>query len=332
MPKHADPWLQETVAGYLSQRLALPSFAAMAANMQQMANMRSLSTADGHRPQFPHGDYIGQLLDLYHLQHGQLPPALQQRAASLPAVLVPALLADGGHAGAAKQMDELAAQLSALRGGRGVAKSIFQSLAYTGDFALQRDILDHGTSTTSKVEGKVSFRAIARNPFRLVYREEGRLTLPQGNGLSRTFEVSAAYVYEYNADRDCIDIFFSKVGEPEVIDRPFISLYFKPPPAAQTTGAGTDAETAPLVTCASVTACSPSAVGNTSPRSDDADGRLLGMKGWTSAADHLCGQDLYKAGYGFGFAGLVMGEVDIVFDVRGPSKNYRSTSKLTALR
>ncbi len=77
-----------------------------------------------------------------------------------------------------------------------------------------------------QVAGKVTFTRIDPEGKYLLYKEEGKLKMPNGY----EFDASHYYVYHYNFDQDTLDIFFSTVGKPEVIDRPFISMGFSPTP------------------------------------------------------------------------------------------------------
>lgn len=52
--------------------------------------------------------------------------------------------------------------------------------------------------------------------------------------------------------------------------------------------------------------------------------------GWIAEAKHLCGEDNYIASYCFTFQGMTIQAMKIVFDVLGPSKNYRSTTIVKA--
>lgn len=106
------------------------------------------------------------------------------------------------------------------------------------------------------------------------------MTLANG----QKFEASQSYLYSYNDFDDSLDISFSTVGNPTVIDRHFLTLNLKP-----------------------------------------------SNLGWVAQAKHLCGEDNYYANYTFNMEGYNCRSIDIIFDVEGPAKNYRSITKLTLI-
>jgi hypothetical protein len=309
---------QELVAGYISGRLALPSASAMQKELLQRDEVKQ----QPWRPQFPHTDYIGHMFNLAHVNN-KIPSFLQhaidnkrQRSDTDKIdlkekeglIVIPALFGQD-----TSTLQDLQRTLKKFRNGYLIARNIFYSLSYTHSYDLEREITDHRSGSISIVTGTVIFRAIDRNPYRLLYQEEGKILL-QG----KSYDVSQAYIYEYNHEKDCIDISFSKVCDKEVIDRPFISLSFNKMLQKE-------------ISC---TSCGRTDINSTpSPGARDEDGVLSSIadaRGWTSTANHLCGEDMYHAAYTFAFAGLRMKDIYIVFDAQGPSKDYRSVTKLTA--
>jgi hypothetical protein len=130
----------------------------------------------------------------------------------------------------------------------------------------------------SSVRGEVNFSLISDHEYKskhLWYHEHGIFSTEKG----AKFEVSQSYVYAFNEAEDCLEISFSTVGSPTLIDRHFLSLRFKPSPI-----------------------------------------------GWIATAKHLCGEDNYHANFTITFNGLNIARMEIVFDVLGPAKNYRSST------
>jgi len=53
---------------------------------------------------------------------------------------------------------------------------------------------------------------------------------------------------------------------------------------------------------------------------------------WVATSDHLCIKDLYSAKFQVKLDGLAATEIIITYRVKGPSKDYESTTYLTPLR
>lgn len=273
-----------------------------------------------HRPQFPHGDYLGQMLDLYYKLHRKLPSRLNESYEGLP--VIPGALLDPteqANIHAKDPVNDMKQIIDRFRSGWLLSRNIIDSLAYTKRYKFNRVIVDHlnGEQVTN-IEGHVNFTSINRQFRRLLYHEEGKMYLG-----GRSYDVSQNYVYEYNKEKDTLDISFSKVGAPEEIDRPFISLtFFKGNEdndqvcnSVQCGSASDDILQQPMYqdALASIVEDSESETGF-----------------WVSRANHLCGEDLYRARYAFAFQGLKVATLRIVFEVRGPSKDYRAVTILSA--
>lgn len=214
--------------------------------------------------------------------------------------------------------EEVLRELQSFQQGKHIAKAVAYALE-GGKWTLYRELYDKDSQKVSVVEGNVQFHRIHsdagagkvqagscgidgegscgntadtpvlpttpltssdlfQNPF-LWYHENGQIKLPNGMKL----DVSQSYIYRYDEESDSLDIFFSKVGESQEIDRPFIRLKFSPVD-----------------------------------------------EGWLAKAYHLCGEDHYHASYLISFSGLNITKMEVVFDVLGPKKNYRSTTYFTA--
>jgi hypothetical protein len=53
---------------------------------------------------------------------------------------------------------------------------------------------------------------------------------------------------------------------------------------------------------------------------------------WVATSDHLCIKDLYKATFQVKLDGLVATEIIMTYRVKGPAKDYESTTILTPER
>lgn len=185
------------------------------------------------KPQFPHSDYVGMMLDLAKdLQLSILQPtkAIQSSSSSKSPlqVIVPSCFADCKHDSdtTSPVLDDMYSEIQQRQRGKNVAQSILYALE-GGTWAFQRELFDKDHGSISTVDGKVKFSFIFEPSYsdkHLWYHEEGIFTTARG----QRFDVSQSYIYSYNRDLDSLDIFFSTVGKPTVIDRPFISLHFKP--------------------------------------------------------------------------------------------------------
>lgn len=169
------------------------------------------------RPHFPHPDYVGMMFD-YATALGCVPPShfLESHRYITPHYF----------AGREDIMNSLEKDVEeARRTGKNVAKFVFQALE-NGKWSFHRTIDDRKSNVKMQVRGTVTFVPIFPSPTGeyLLYKEEGKLMLPNG----QEFDTSHYYVYHYNAEKDTLDIFFSTVGKPEVIDRPFITMSFIP--------------------------------------------------------------------------------------------------------
>lgn len=197
------------MAAYIKGEIPLPTEDVMRSNIERMVELRNRRP----RSQFPHPDYMGMMLD-YAADLKRLPsPEFLRRHR----IITPHHFS--GDEAAVQAMEQA---ISLSHGeGKHVAKHVFQALEGES-WAFRRVITDRKSKSTMSVYGKVSFTPIDAAGEYLLYKEEGKLVMANG----AEFDSSHYYVYHYNAKQDTLDIFFSKVGEPEVIDRPFISMGF----------------------------------------------------------------------------------------------------------
>ena len=266
------------------------------------------------RPQFPHSDYMGMMLDLAKAL--DLPIQLPS---SYPLVL-PAFFSSNAEI-REQVSDSVTKDIEKYKKGNGVAKAIAYALE-GGKWKMYRELFEKSTNRINVVEGYLEMHRIRKpvpvdhlptssssaqscssasgtclvgedsptipanlssqdlliNPF-LWYHETGHLVLANGMKL----DVSQSYVYRYNEETETLDVYFSKVTSPQEIDRPFLRLRFE----------------------------------------------CVEGEGWIAKAYHLCGEDHYHASYLLSFAGLNIAKMEIIFDVLGPQKNYRSTTTFT---
>ncbi len=212
--------LQRLAAQYLAGLKPLPSPEIIAKGLGDSQTIRNQIP----KPQFPHSDYEGMMLDLamdLGLSIGQVTNANGQQ------VLVPSLFVNSNcESNGESVLCAMHQEIEDRKRGKGLGHSIIYALE-GGTWTLQRELFDKDNGTTSTVEGKVKFSLITEPDYsdkHLWYHEEGTFTTARG----AKFDVSQSYIYSYNRDLDRLDIYFSTVGNPTVIDRPFISLQFQP--------------------------------------------------------------------------------------------------------
>jgi hypothetical protein len=114
-------------------------------------------------------------------------------------------------------------EIEQYRKGKFIGQAILQALE-NGRWTFERIINDHLTESTMIVKGIVTFTPIKPSLDYVLYKEEGKLRLRNGIEM----DVSHYYIYHYNIEQDTLDISFSTIGTPEIIDRPFVSLKFIP--------------------------------------------------------------------------------------------------------
>lgn len=205
---------QKLVAQYIAGIKPWPILADVETSLQTARELR----AHRPKPQFPRSDYIGMLMDLSR-ELGILPTSAWRNEHR---VITPAYFTQDPTAMHAVEED-----IEELRKGKYIAKSILRSLE-GGKWSFHRRLFDKKTCAESLVTGSLTFDPISSSPAmkHVLYKEQGALILPNGN----RFDVSQHYVFHYNEEMDCLDIFFSKVGNPEEIDRHFLSLQLTPTP------------------------------------------------------------------------------------------------------
>lgn len=166
------------------------------------------------RPLFPHPDYMGMAFD-YARELGRVPDETFRAQHS---IITPKYFT-----GDATSLEPMYREIRSYREeGKLIGRAILQALE-NDTWTFHRTITDKLTNSQNTVTGKVTFQPIAPDYERVLYKEQGILTLPNGQ-----FEVSQHYIYQYDATKDSLEVFFSAVGKPETIDRPFVSLKFTP--------------------------------------------------------------------------------------------------------
>lgn len=199
------------MAGYINGSIPLPSKDRMEQSLMLMLQLRN-NQPRGH---FPHPDYVGMMFD-YAKELGSVPSVefLHQHRFISPHYF----------SGREDIMNALEEEVeNSRRKGKLIPKYVYQALEYES-WTFERIIRDRKSASIMRVRGKVSFTPIDDLGEYLLYKEEGKLTM--ANGVE--FDASHYYIYHYNTQQDTLDIFFSTVGKPEVIDRPFISMTFVP--------------------------------------------------------------------------------------------------------
>jgi hypothetical protein len=300
--------------------------------------------------QFPHSDYPGLLLDLAS-DLNLLPPleTLKENR-----IVVPSLFNSKNRDLVNQQIKQLCDD---LKKGKGISKNILSSVE-NHSYSFQRTItnyLDENSVTT--VNGTVSFQRIPFMPLSdekihslisscsvpttdktterneqskqgssdglvledirvvddrlfLLYKEEGKLSLPNG----QSFDVSQNYIYYYNSFNDCMEIFFCHRDNPSIIDYHFLTLKFEKKEVNKNNDNNNNDN-------------------NNNDKTENADKTDTKEQenGWIGKNDHLCINDLYKANYLFQFQGLELPDIMIDFHVKGPKKDYLSSTKLQLL-
>ena len=259
------------VCEYISGARPLPAEDVCRRGLASAADVRH-QPIRGH---FPHPDYVGMMFDL--ARQLKLVPSKEFR--NQHRYVTPQYFSPCVDHSALHPVEEA---VDAFQKGKMIGKAVIQAMeGESWDF--RRVIHDRLTGSDSVVEGTVSLARIVDRWEHLHYHERGLLTLPHDKGV---FDVSQSYIYTWNAQLDTLDVFFSKVEQPQQVDRPFLSL--------------------PL---------------------------SRGPTGWiATGVHHLCGADNYVASYEFRFDGLALAAFDAVFDVRGPTKDYLSTTHYTLRR
>lgn len=160
------------------------------------------------RPVFPHADYMGMAFD-YARELGLVPDETFRANHS---IITPQYFARN-----VPSLEAMYDEMRSYREGKLIGRAIIQALENDA-WTFNRTLTDKRTNAQNEVTGRVTFQPIAPDYEQVVYREEVL------SGHSEALQ----YIYQYNAATDSLDIFFPKAGEPETIDRPFVSLKFAP--------------------------------------------------------------------------------------------------------
>lgn len=187
--------------------------------------------------------------------------------------------------------------LSALTGGRFVARAVFRSLL--GRWALERDLVSKlpghpsghfsGTATFSPRDATADGRGAAAAEadgvdgpgLEYLYVEEGDFRA--ANGLS--FRATRRYVWRYDEARDKLSVWFVRTDDQKRADYLFHEIDFIVPEE---------------------------------PRDDDESAG----RGWEAKSGHLCEADMYNVKYEFCFRAVNLREWRIGYTVKGPKKDY----------
>jgi hypothetical protein len=270
------------------------------------------------KPQFPHHDYAGLLVDLA-AELGQLPKSFNYFQENR--IVTPFAFNSQWNEAMSRDLQEVHINSSK---GNNISKFIVRSLE-NRKYSFQREIFNRLDNSSSFVNGNITFERIPslsiddktiqdmcstcavssssaseseeKSPKShlkeietisepddrvfLLYRETGMIELPNKPG--KPFEVNQYYIYYYNAKRDTLELFFTKRDNIMEIDYHFLSLRFQKQPGS----------------------------------------------GWIGRNEHLCIKDLYQATFLTQFNNFAIPNMSIEFEVQGPNKNYNSKTNLT---
>lgn len=263
-----------------------------------------------HRPQFPQFDYPGfmdTLFQLCCLQKGDYPTHNVQ----IGAAVVPTFYqADENLSQLC--LKEIKEEVTLGQDGSRLPKVVLQSIL--GNWTFDRNIIHFQTRKKERVYGTVTYRKYRSRSvpepsplgmyalstqnndnanFSAADDTRVNSVLYREDGLyelSPTQTIEVYREYEYECKHDVLEIFFVEGGRRTYL---FLSLKFVP----DTT--------------------------QTSSTLDDDDGY------WVKAtSDHLCIKDLYSATFRVKLSGISATEIIIKYRVKGPSKDYESTTIL----
>ncbi|KAL3823695.1 hypothetical protein ACHAXA_007266 [Cyclostephanos tholiformis] len=280
-------------AGVLSGRISLDVEQTRSALMASEAIRKATP-----RAQFPHFDYIGYMDTLSQLCYqGDYPRYnLQVGDAVVPTFYQP----DDGLS--QQCLSDIEKELFLGQDGSRTPRMVLQSIL--GKWTYDRHIVHMQTRKVERVYGTVKYSKYwcRSNPesknddnaveFFSVNDTEDKPVLYREDGLyelTPTQKFEVFREYEYVCKNDVLEIYFVEGGRRAHL---FLSLKFVP-------------ETIPV------------------------SNSLADESFWVRAtSDHLCVKDLYSATFRVKFNGLSASEIIIKYQVKGPSKDYESTTIL----
>jgi len=258
---------------------------------------RSIRTATP-KAQFPHFDYIGYIDTLAKLFYDDCYPIFN---VNIGDVVLPSFY-QANEEISEKSKQELETEFLRGQDGSRMPNIVLQSIL--GKWSFERYIMHFQTNKVERVYGTVNYSKyferssndeeeidgdlvghIFKHPAKerpVLYREDGVYEL------SPTQKFDVFREYEYECNKDVLDIFFVEGGKRAHL---FLSLKFVPETLSWNGGHNGEY--------------------------------------WVKAtSDHLCIKDLYNATFRVKLNGLSASEIVIKYRVKGPSKDYESTTIL----
>ncbi|KAF8321340.1 FAD/NAD(P)-binding domain-containing protein, partial [Clavulina sp. PMI_390] len=247
--------------------------------------------------QFPHGDYVGLMMDLS--QELSIDPPNTWPGRNVDIVTAAQFNTSDVSS---KMLGDIETELVAARDGKWVSAAVFNALQ--GDWDIYRR-LESSSSTlpSGNFSGKASFTRVVADmanqdtgpQYEYKYLEQGRLTTDTG----MSFDAQRRYRYRYEDEEDRIDAFFDDTSGEGHFHRIRIRAPNDTPPVDR----GYDGTWEPWV--------------NES------------RPGWRGTGRHWCAPDNYTVAYWFSFKGIHLEEFRISYKVKGPKKDYISTATYT---
>lgn len=247
------------------------------------------------RAQFPHFDYPGFIDTLSQLCYGDDYPKYNRDVGDL---IVPAFYQPDDELSRKCQL-EMREEIERGQDGSRMPKVVLQSIL--GKWSFDRHIVHLKTKQVERIHGTVKYLKYWERSFlddddtngneNFKHDTKDNPVLYREDGLyefSPTQKFEVFREYEYECKRDSLEIYFVEGGKRALL---FLSLKFVPE-AVET-------------------------------KSSNDDGY------WVKAtSDHLCIKDLYSATFRVKMNGLSASEVIIKYRVKGPAKDYESTTIL----